>query len=167
MKQLLIMRHAKSDWSAGRPDHDRPLNRRGAAAAADMGRALAAMDEAPDLVISSTARRAATTAQLAAEAGEWSAPITHSDALYGTSANGALEVLMEADPAAACVMLVGHQPTWGALVSRLTGASAAMKTATVAKVELYIRDWTDALSANGELVFLLQPRSIARLVSRD
>ncbi len=165
MKQMLVMRHGKSDWSAGRPDHDRPLSRRGAAAAAAMGKALAAMKETPDLVITSTARRARTTAQLAIEAGTWNCPLVQSDALYGTSAQGALEVLLEADPTADSVMLVGHQPTWGALVAQVTGASVAMKTATVAKVELYIRDWTDALHAHGELVWLLQPRSISHLVS--
>lgn len=164
MKHLLVMRHGKSDWSAGRSDHERPLNKRGVAAAKAMGTALAAMGEAPELVLTSTAVRAATTAELAAEAGSWNAPIAYREALYGTSAQGALEVAMEADPEASAVMLVGHQPTWGALVSHLTGASVAMKTATVAKIELYVRDWTDVLHAHGELVFLIQPRSIARLV---
>ena len=158
------MRHGKSDWSSGRPDHDRPLNARGAESARAIGIALARMGEAPDLVISSTATRAATTAQLAAEAGGWESSMSYADSLYGTSAQGALEVLLEADPAAACVMLVGHQPTWGNLVAHLTGGAVAMKTATVAKIELYVRDWADALEARGELVFLLQPRSIQGLV---
>ena len=165
MKQLLVMRHGKSDWSAGRPDHDRPLNRRGAAAAAAMGKALAIMEEQPNQVISSTARRARTTAQLAIEAGSWDCPLVQTDALYGTSANGALEVLLTADPSADSVMLVGHQPTWGSLVAQLTGAAAAMKTATVAKIELYVRDWTDVLHAHGELIWLLQPRSIRHLLA--
>lgn len=164
MKQLLVMRHAKSDWSVGRADHDRPLNRRGVEAAKAMGVAIARMGEAPELVISSTATRAATTAQLAAEAGDWESSLTYTGSLYGTSAQGALEVLLEADPAADTVMLVGHQPTWGNLVAHLTGGAVAMKTATVAKIELYIRDWTDAPHSRGELVFLLQPRSIQGLV---
>ena len=63
MKKLLIMRHAKSDWGSGLADHERPLNKRGTKAAAAMGKALAAMEEIPDLVISSTATRAATTAR--------------------------------------------------------------------------------------------------------
>jgi phosphohistidine phosphatase len=166
MKQMLVMRHAKSDWSTGRAAHDRPLNQRGAAAASVMGKALAIMQEQPDLVISSTARRARTTAQLAIEAGSWESRLVQTDALYGTSAQAALEVLLEADPAAESVMLVGHQPTWGALVAHVTGASVAMKTATVAKIELYIRDWTDVLHAHGELVWLLQPRSISQLVGK-
>lgn len=160
------MRHGKSDWSTGRPDHDRPLNARGSAAAAAMGKVLAGMGQVPDLVISSTARRAATTAQLAAAAGSWETPIQYREELYGTSATGALEVLLDVDPAAQAVMLVGHQPAWGSLVAHVTGGAVAMKTATIAGIELYIRDWADALHARGELVFLLQPRSVGRLVGR-
>ena len=167
MKQLLVMRHGRSDWSAGKPDHDRPLNPRGVAAAKAMGIALAKMGEEPDLVISSTATRAATTAQLAAEAGDWESEMTYDGALYGTSSQGALEVLLDAEPAAHSVLVVGHQPTWGNLVAHLTGGAVAMKTATVAKIELYIRDWTDVLHARGELIFLLQPRSIRGLLDGD
>lgn len=164
MKKLLIMRHAKSDWGSGLADHERPLNKRGTRAAAAMGKALAAMEEVPDLVISSTATRAASTARLAAGAGEWDSRITYSDALYGTSVRGALEVLLEADPSAASVMLVGHEPTWSSLVEHLTGGSVVIKTATIAAIELYIRDWPDASGARGELLYLLQPRTIAGLV---
>jgi phosphohistidine phosphatase len=164
MKKLIIMRHAKSDWGSGLADHERPLNKRGTKAAASMGKALAAMEEAPDLVISSTATRAATTARLAVEAGRWSSRITYSDGLYGTSVRGALEVLLEADPGAASVMLVGHEPTWSSLVQHLTGASVVMKTATIAAIELFVRDWADAPGARGELLYLLQPRSVAGLV---
>ncbi len=167
MKNILVMRHGKSDWSTGRPDHDRPLNRRGATAAAAMGRALAIMHEQPQQVITSSARRARTTAQLAMEAGAWDCTLVEKDALYGASAMGTLEVLLEADPDAESVMVVGHQPTWGALVAQLTGAAVAMKTATVAKIELYIRDWTDVLHAHGELIWLLQPRSIEHLVADE
>ncbi|MCP3975498.1 MAG: histidine phosphatase family protein [bacterium] len=164
MKKLLILRHAKSDWSAGLADRDRPLNARGHRAAQTMGRVLARMGEAPDLVISSTAARAATTAQLAIESGQWDSAIRYTDDLYATSVRGALEVLMGADPAAASVMLVGHEPTWSSLVAQLTGGSVAIKTATVAAIELYVRDWADASDAHGELLFLLQPRTISRLI---
>ncbi len=164
MKKLLIMRHAKSDWGSGLADHERPLNKRGTKAAAAMGKALAAMEAVPDLVISSTATRAATTVELAAAAGDWNSRITYSDALYGASVRGSLEVLMGADPGAASVMLVGHEPTWSSLVAHLTGGAVAIKTATVAAIELYVRDWAEAEYAQGELLFLLQPRSIAGLV---
>ncbi len=129
-----------------------------------MGKVLAGMGEIPDLVISSTAARAATTAQLAIESGEWDSAVRYTDDLYATSVRGAIEVLMGADPTAGSVMLVGHEPTWSSLVAQLTGGSVAIKTATVAAVELYVRDWEGAYDAHGELLFLLQPRTISHLI---
>ena len=38
VKRLILMRHAKSDWSASGDDHSRPLNARGMDSAPAMGR---------------------------------------------------------------------------------------------------------------------------------
>lgn len=160
MKRLLVMRHAKSDWSHAVPDHERPLNDRGLRNAPTMGRALTRMGTAPDHVLSSTAVRALTTARMAAEAGGWTADIELRPGLYGTSPRGALEELLDVDDSHETVMIVGHQPTWGSLVELLTGANAAIKTATVAGIDLVIGSWSDSLDARGELVFLLHPRML-------
>ena len=58
-KRLLVLRHAKSDWNeADLPDHERPLNGRGKREAPRVGKSLRQSDRVPDLIISSTARRA-------------------------------------------------------------------------------------------------------------
>ena len=122
MKTMLFMRHGKSDWDAnyGR-DHDRPLAPRGAKAAKAMGAALARAGWAPDFVLSSTAMRARTTAELAmaAVAGErpgWSAPTRLEAGLY--TGSGVLDLLHgvpdEAEGRAVETLLItGHEPTWG------------------------------------------------------
>ena len=59
MKELLILRHAKSSWKdPSLDDHDRPLNKRGKKASKRMGQLLADEGIVPDLILSSTARRA-------------------------------------------------------------------------------------------------------------
>jgi phosphohistidine phosphatase len=69
MKNLLIMRHAKSDWSdSSLADFDRPLNSRGKKAAPFMGNELLKRKKIPDLIISSPANRAKSTAKKVAEA---------------------------------------------------------------------------------------------------
>ena len=162
MKRLLVMRHAKSDWSRGGiTDHDRPLNHRGTAAARTMGRVLARLDVVPDHAITSTAVRAQTTVRLAAEAGDWGTSIEATEQLYGTSVDGALSVAAAAPSTAETVMLVGHEPTWSGLVARLTGGSVQMKTATVVGIDCYVYDWPEVLMTAGELVFVLQPRMFA------
>ncbi len=69
MKTLLILRHAKSSWkNSDYSDHARPLNTRGKSAAPRMGQLIYEEDVVPDVILSSTARRARDTADLVAEA---------------------------------------------------------------------------------------------------
>jgi phosphohistidine phosphatase len=63
-KILYLVRHAKSSWSdVSLHDRERPLNRRGRKSAPDMGRRLKEQGHRPDLIISSPARRAFSTAK--------------------------------------------------------------------------------------------------------
>ena len=65
MKHLTLIRHAKSDWECpDLDDHDRPLNKRGLEAAPRMGNYLRKKGVRPDILLSSTATRAITTAGL-------------------------------------------------------------------------------------------------------
>jgi phosphohistidine phosphatase len=158
MRNLLLMRHAKSDWDADyRSDHDRPLNQRGVNSAKLMGRVLADQGLAPDLVISSTALRARTTAELAMTAGDWEADLLLDRALYDEGPKGVLSVGARA-PDLPRLMLVGHQPTWSMLVAALTGESAEMKTATVAVLDVDLEDWSGLPGAAGTLNRILQPK---------
>jgi len=62
MKRLILTRHAKSSWDDPlTPDHDRPLNDRGKAAAADLGQWLASRDYVPGEVLCSDALRTRKT----------------------------------------------------------------------------------------------------------
>ena len=66
MKTLLVLRHAKSSWkNPGQSDHERPLNKRGLAAAPRMGQLLAEQQLIPEIILCSTAERARQTAALA------------------------------------------------------------------------------------------------------
>jgi len=68
MKTLFLIRHAKSSWEyTALPDKDRPLNDRGKRDAPKMGKRLAKRDVKPDLILSSPARRALTTAEFIAK----------------------------------------------------------------------------------------------------
>lgn len=151
------MRHAKSDWDAAYgADHDRPLNGRGRRSARVMGRLLTSVATVPDLIVTSTAVRARTTAELAAAAGEWAADIVLDPRLYGSGPDTAIEVAAETPPVDT-LMLVGHQPAWGALATALTGERVDMKTATIAVIGFSFHDWEAIGSARGRLVEVHQP----------
>jgi len=158
MKSLLLMRHAKSDWSADHAtDHDRPLNERGVRSALAMGRVLTEEGQSPHLVVTSSAVRARTTAQLAADAGQWDCEVIIDPRLYGSGADAVVQVAAETGSADR-VMLVGHQPTWSILVSVLTGEQVDMKTATVAVLGFDVSEWHDLPGSSGVVERVYQPR---------
>jgi phosphohistidine phosphatase len=107
MKTLLILRHAKSDWGNSRlADYDRPLNERGKGDAPRMGQLLRDEDIVPDLIITSSAERAQTTAELAAIASGYENEITYTRRLYHAAPDAYIELLhlgiaWGIDPAAA------------------------------------------------------------------
>ena len=159
MLTLLLMRHAKSDWDASYSrDHDRPLNKRGRRSASLMGRVLAGLDRTPDHVMSSTALRARSTAQLAEQGGQWGCPIELKSGFYGSGPDTVLSLAARA-PGVESLMLVGHQPTWSTLVQRITGEYADMKTASIAVIELTIDRWSQLEDGQGVLIDLYQARS--------
>ncbi|MEX3316634.1 histidine phosphatase family protein [Sulfitobacter sp. PS-8MA] len=106
MRRLILMRHAKSDWSQGASDHDRPLNPRGHRAAAALGDWLRQVAALPDAVLCSTAQRTRDTLDGLALPDE--TRVTYSRALYLASAEDILAVLRAAK--GKCLLLLAHNP---------------------------------------------------------
>lgn len=138
MAELVLVRHAKSDW--GDPslrDHDRPLNGRGRKNAPDMADRLAATGVSVDLILSSTAVRARTTAQAFAEALD--APLELIPELYlasGSTLLGAARLAATRN-GFETIMVVAHNPGITDLANELSGGGIHhMPTAAVARFEL-------------------------------
>jgi phosphohistidine phosphatase len=162
MKTLLVMRHAKSDWGAASgSDHDRVLARRGIKAARKVGRFLTESETVPDLVLSSSAVRALTTAELAREAGEWGCDIVTSRDLYASDPERVLELIHETGTGIQRLLIAGHEPTWSTLVGWLIGGGRVrMPTAAVACLDLPRGDWIDLAPATCELRWLVTPKRL-------
>jgi phosphohistidine phosphatase len=163
MKTLLVLRHAKSSWKdQGLEDHDRPLNKRGRKAAPQMGKLI--RDEAlvPDLIISSTAVRAKTTAEAVAESSKCRGRILLDDRLYLAGPSAMVSLLNEIeDESLNRVMIVGHNPGQESLIRELTGRDERFPTAALARIDLPIETWKElALSVRGELVHLWRPKEL-------
>ncbi len=107
MKRLILMRHAKSDWSGGPlSDHDRPLNPRGRAAAVALGDWLRAQAILPDQVLCSSAERTGETCLRLKLAK--TTPTTFTRKLYLASHQQIMMALRQATGDA--VLLLGHNP---------------------------------------------------------
>jgi phosphohistidine phosphatase len=123
-RRLIIMRHAKSDWTSGlRGDFDRPLNERGKRDAPRVGRWLQQQGLVPDLIISSpSARTRATATAVAGALGIDAAAIIWEASVYEASLATLREVLRTAAAGVEAPMLVGHNPGMEQLVRHFTRA---------------------------------------------
>ncbi|MDF1861491.1 MAG: histidine phosphatase family protein [Verrucomicrobiales bacterium] len=163
MKQLLLIRHAKSSWDfPGASDHDRPLNERGGSDAPKMGAALAQRGVSPDAIVTSTANRAKTTAGIIAEGlGFSSSSIREERDLYLASPQAILRVVQQIDESCETALLFGHNPGMHDAVEMICGAPVDhFPTLAVARIELDIDYWGEVDSGTGLLLELLTPRAL-------
>jgi len=136
MKNLLIMRHAKSSWEfTDLSDHDRPLNNRGNRDAPRMGKVAKTSHYSGEISVESSLYRAGSSAYLNA--------LRHLTNPYDT------------------VLIVGHNPDVEHLVEILTGNAMTMPTCGLAYVKLLIERWSDLKDdKKGELAKMWSPKEL-------
>lgn len=119
MLRLILMRHAKSDWNHPHlGDHDRPLNKRGAASAKALGAWLRSKGYQPDQILSSSAERTGQTCAGLALPDD--IPVTFTRALYLAEPETMLEVLRAAT--GRCVLMLGHNAGIAEMAERIVQA---------------------------------------------
>ena len=150
MSTLILLRHGKSDWSGGEPDHLRPLARRGRRQVPDAGRWLADNVDVIHLAVVSPAERTRETWRLAAAELSVPPPVREDDRVYAGSARSLLGVLQDLPDEVGTVVLVGHNPGVEDLVASLTGRNVSMPTSALAVIDLP-GPWPAAGSAPAEL----------------
>ncbi|PZV33347.1 SixA phosphatase family protein [Mesorhizobium kowhaii] len=168
MKQLLLLRHAKSSWDdPDLDDFDRPLAGRGLKAAKLMGRELATRDWLPDLVLVSPALRTRDTWRLVAAELPAHPRVAFAEALYDASATDILNQIHQADASSGSLLVVGHNPGLEDLAKQLAGSGSEAKarkrieekfpTAALARF-VFEGDWSGLSSAR--LTHCLGPRDL-------
>jgi phosphohistidine phosphatase len=163
---VYLLRHGKSSWSSGLPDHERPLAPRGRRAAKAIGRHMRARGVEPELVLCSTASRARETLERI-EPALGSAAVRIERGLYEAGSDGLLDRLRAVADQVGSVMLVGHNPGLQQLALDLARPTAdvselAAKYPTAALVTLAVpaRSWRVIEPATAELVGFVRPREL-------
>lgn len=169
-RQILVMRHAKSDWSSPNiQDFDRPLAPRGRRAAAAMG--LYLLDEAlvPDLVLCSAARRAVDTWAVIARVSGMSPPVQTERDLYLAGADALFERLRALHDAVTCPLLIGHAPGFDAFARDLAGNRRSadwrrmadkFPTAGLAVLDVAAAHWRDVSDGAANLERFVAPKDL-------
>ena len=146
MKRLTLVRHAKSDWSLpGQNDWDRPLNKRGQRDAPEMARRLRSRRLKPDLILSSPAVRAVTTASvMARELKVPAARLVQDERLYLAGPADLLAVVRELGGEARHLMVFGHNPGMTEFANRLSAGDQIdnLPTCGVFTAEFDVQDWS-------------------------
>jgi phosphohistidine phosphatase len=163
MLTLLAVRHGKSKWTEeGVSDHDRSLTKRGKRESRRIGRELARRGLIPDVIVSSTAKRARRTAKLIAKGCDCDREAYLQPGLYGGGLMEHLMTLRNLPDAVQVAMVVGHNPLLEDLTLALTDEPVTLLTATVACVDLPIVSWQEAsLEPLGRLRFVFRGKDVA------
>ena len=163
MKVLLLMRHAKSSWGdPTMPDHDRPLNNRGKKDAPRMGKLLKENNLIPDIIISSTARRAEMTAKRVAKSCQYPKDIIFKSSLYAAGpAAFVKELMMINEDTIVSALLVAHNPGVEDFVEYLTGNIEILPTSALVQIELPIKRWNDlGTKTRGKIMNVWRPKEL-------
>ncbi len=161
MKTLLIVRHAKSNWNEPDvSDFDRPLNKRGNRDAPFMGKLIMEKAGKPDLIYSSPAERAITTARFFALAMDYdSKDISQQKVIYEHGANAILRMMGKTPDNNNLVMVVGHNPDITYLANYLCdGSLDSLPTCSVACIDFDFDKWDMIAEKPGKLRFFEYPK---------
>ena len=167
MKNLYIIRHAKSSWKFPElADSDRPLNKRGKRDAPEMGRRLKVRGAVPDLILSSPAKRAQKTAKIIAEAvGYPPKKVRFQNAIYHGGIDNILNVLTEMENHIECIFLVGHNPSLTYFANNLAGTEIDnIPTCGIVRVDFSVDTWRKITWGKGTFIFFDYPKKAKELI---
>lgn len=170
MRRLMLLRHAKSDWSeAGQNDIDRVLSARGRAAAPQMGEYMALQGLVPDLAVVSSAQRTRETWELIAPAYKAKPTATIEPRVYDASADALLRVIQKTDAGVHSLLVVGHNPAMEELADTLVVMGDPVSrdqmdekfpTAALAVIDFPTDAWSEIEPGTGRLDRFVTPRSL-------
>jgi len=168
VRDLIIMRHAKSDWSHEHSaDFDRPLNKRGERDAPRMAKWMTSVKLVPDLLICSPALRARQTAtEIINGLDLTDEVIIYDQRMYLASTDTLVNIIRETENKFRAVMLIGHNPGLENLAVELCNDDllpdqdgGLMTTANIIHLRLH-RPWENLERHSCEFVQIMRPKQL-------
>ncbi len=156
------MRHAKSSWDEPEiSDFDRTLNDRGRKDAPDMGKRLLATGFVPQLIVSSTAKRARKTAGLVAEQIQYDTKkIEYESDIYEADISDLIHIIRNFSDEYTRVMMVGHNPAFTGLVGYLSDTLIEnLPTSGMALLSFSIESWKQVNTQTATLKWFDYPKN--------
>lgn len=161
MKTVYLIRHAKSSWSdSSLRDIDRPLNKRGYRDAPFMAKLLRGHGVEPDLIISSPANRARTTAgYFAEELGIDKKAIDLRQEIYEAYARDIIEMIQSLPDTANTVLIFGHNPCFTSVANTFSKEYIPnIPTCGITKIEADVASWSEFDERRAKLTDFYYPK---------
>lgn len=159
MKKLFIIRHAKSSWKDySLDDFDRPLNKRGFLNAPLMGKYLKDKNIVPDIILSSPALRAKTTAEIIANKVKYKKQIVYEESIYEADINTLHNIITSLKNKYNIAFIIGHNPGLNLLVDNYVGFDENIPTCGVVELEIKSDSWENINSKNIKLLSFNYPK---------
>ena len=157
MKNLLIVRHAKSSLSFDQRDFDRPLNSDGESDAKMMAAKLIEKQFMPDYIISSGANRALTTSQIISKEIKYDLNnIEVNNDIYHSSVDITIDIIKTISNDYNSVIITGHNPTFHYLSQILSNETInSFPPCSMFCVLFKVDDWSKV--ENGKKIFMIYP----------
>ncbi len=153
MKTIYLIRHAKSSWKDSTlDDFDRPLNKRGKKDAPLMGLKLKEKNIKPDIIISSPALRAKTTAEFISNSIKYNKEIIYDETIYEASTSELISLLKRVDDEHNTIFLVGHNPSLNMLADYFVDFEENIPTCGILQIKIDCGRWSDINSSNAKLI---------------
>lgn len=160
MKKLYIIRHAKSSWGdAELNDFERPLSKRGKANAPMMGERLKKKGVMPDIIISSPAKRAKSTAEMIAKEVGYEKKVLFDENIYESSVATLRKILTSVNDENSTAFLFGHNPELNMLVDYYVKFYENIPTCGVVEIEFACERWAEIEPKNAKLISFDYPKN--------
>jgi phosphohistidine phosphatase len=162
MKTLFLGRHAKSSWNdSGISDFERPLNDRGERDAPEMGQRLAQKHRTADIILSSAAVRARTTAAILAKEWGYAKDIILEPKLYESSPSEMLDFIHELEDDMMSALVIAHNPTITWLAHLLGNLSIGnVPTCGIVVLKIPCHKWLEVVEGRAELIEFDFPKKV-------
>lgn len=161
MKTLIIARHAKSSWDNPEwTDFERPLNKRGFKDAPMIAEILKDKKIKPDLIYSSTAQRAITTAKIYSEILNFPQnDIIQDQNIYEQGNRYIIDLIKKTNNKINTIIVFGHNPTMTSLSTYFSGEYFDnVPTSGTVCIDFDFDKWKDVDKINGKLRFFEYPK---------
>jgi len=158
MLELILVRHAKSSRKfTGIDDIDRPLNGTGYEEGLAIAQLLRSKKHIPDVIISSVAVRAYSTALIFSKVLKSEIEFMTEPMLYEISTHDLLDFIHQLDSKHSSVMLVGHNPSFSAIAEQFNPDYYHVPTAGVVRFVFESDAWADIGDYNLKESEIFQP----------